>query len=191
MAAQLSACTKEEQRAVIRILWATGVPGAEINHKPSEQYGNSALPQRSVYEWISTFRNRSTIITDEERPGRPFTCTTQEGTEGVRAMILGNRWVSVETVTHHVRISNGSAHGVSQDLFGFHKVCARWVPKQFTREHKRNCLTICQGLLNRYRSEDDAFCDALSLATRRGPTITLQKETSANGMETSDTASRK
>jgi hypothetical protein len=122
------------------------------------------------------FRNGSTIFIDEERSGRLSTYTIEEGTEGVRAMILDNRPVSVEDVTHHLRISNGSAHGVTQDRFGFHKICARWVPKQLTREHKRNCLIICQGLLNRYRNEGDALWDALSPAKICGSTITLQKE---------------
>ena len=57
MAAPLSVCTKEEQRSVIRFLWSEGVSGAEIHRRLSAQYGNSVLPQRSVYEWIEKFEN--------------------------------------------------------------------------------------------------------------------------------------
>jgi hypothetical protein len=39
-------CTKEEQRAVIRFLWAEGVPGAEMYSRMSVQYGNSVVSQR-------------------------------------------------------------------------------------------------------------------------------------------------
>jgi hypothetical protein len=35
--------TKEEQRAVIRFLWAEGAPGAEIHRRLSAQYGNSCF----------------------------------------------------------------------------------------------------------------------------------------------------
>ena len=52
MATPLAVCTKEEQRAVIRFLWLEGMPGAEIHWRLSTQYGDSALPRRSVYEWI-------------------------------------------------------------------------------------------------------------------------------------------
>lgn len=41
MATPLSICTEEEQLAVIRFLWAEGVPGAEISGRISASYGNS------------------------------------------------------------------------------------------------------------------------------------------------------
>jgi len=52
MAAALSVCTKEDQRSVICFLWSEGVSGAEILLRLSAQYGNSVLPQRSVYKRI-------------------------------------------------------------------------------------------------------------------------------------------
>jgi hypothetical protein len=55
-------CTKEEQRAVIRFLWAEGVLGAEMHRRISVQYGNSVVSQRMVYEWIERFKNGRTII---------------------------------------------------------------------------------------------------------------------------------
>jgi hypothetical protein len=62
----LFVCTKEEQRAVIRFLWAEGVPGAEMHRKISVQYGNSVVSQRMVYEWIERFKNGGTSIKHEE-----------------------------------------------------------------------------------------------------------------------------
>jgi hypothetical protein len=59
-------CTKEEQRAVIRSLWAEGVPGAEMHIRISVQYGNSVVSQRMVYEWIERFENGRTSIKHEE-----------------------------------------------------------------------------------------------------------------------------
>jgi hypothetical protein len=63
----------------------------------------------------------------------------------------------------------------SKTDMGFTKVCARWVPKQLTGEHKGNILTSCPGLLNCYREEGDAFSGALPLGMKHGSTITLQK----------------
>jgi hypothetical protein len=34
-----------------------GESGAAIHQRLSAQYGNSVLPQRSVYEWIEKFKN--------------------------------------------------------------------------------------------------------------------------------------
>ena len=56
MSARLSVCTKEEHRSVIRYLWAEGVKGAEIHERLRTQYGDNALPRRSVYEWIEMFK---------------------------------------------------------------------------------------------------------------------------------------
>jgi hypothetical protein len=91
MAGPLFVCTKEELRAVIRFLWAEGGQGAEIHRRLSAQYGNSVLPQRSIYERIAMFKNGRTNVTDDERSGCPSTSTTEENTERVRAMILDNR----------------------------------------------------------------------------------------------------
>jgi len=61
-------CTKEEQRAVIRFLWSEGVPGAEIHRRLSTQYGDSALPRRSVYESISQELNLHVTGVSSKRP---------------------------------------------------------------------------------------------------------------------------
>ena len=71
MLARLSVCTKEEQRSIIRFLWAEGVKGAEIHARLCTQYGDKALPRRSVYEWIEIFKNGRTSVMDAETSGRP------------------------------------------------------------------------------------------------------------------------
>jgi hypothetical protein len=73
MSARLSVCTKEEQRSVIRFLWAEGVKGAEIHARLCTQYGDNALTRRSVYEWIEMFKNGRTSVMDAERSGRTST----------------------------------------------------------------------------------------------------------------------
>jgi transposase len=59
-------CTKEEQRAVVHLLWAEGVPGAEMHRKISAQYGNSVMSQQMVYEWIKRFKNGHTSNKHQE-----------------------------------------------------------------------------------------------------------------------------
>ena len=88
MLARLSICTREEQRSVIRFLWAEGVKGAEIHTRLCTQYGNNTLPRRSVYEWIEMFENGRTSVMDAERSGRPSTSTFVDGVLGRREIIL-------------------------------------------------------------------------------------------------------
>jgi len=56
MSARLAVCTKEEQRSVIRFMWAEGVKGAKIHARLCTQYGYNALPRRSVYEWTESLK---------------------------------------------------------------------------------------------------------------------------------------
>jgi len=91
IAAPLSVCTKEEQRGGIRFLWSEGETGAEIHRRLSAQYGDRALPRRSVYEWIEKFQHGRTSVKDEERAERPSTSITDSNVEDARAMILEKR----------------------------------------------------------------------------------------------------
>jgi len=91
MAAPISVFTKGEQRGVIRFLSSEGVTGAQIHQRLLAQYGDSALPRRSVYEWIQKFQEGRTSVKDEERTGRPSTSITDSNVEDTRAMILENR----------------------------------------------------------------------------------------------------
>jgi len=135
MAAPLAVCTKEGQRAVIPFLCSEGVSGAEIHRRLSIQYGDSALPHRSVYELIEQFKIGRTNVTHEEGAGRPSTSTTDEKIQQAREMVLANLRVAIDEVACSLQISHGSAYQIIHEL-GFHKICARWVPRELTAQHK-------------------------------------------------------
>ena len=42
-------------------------------------------------------------------------------------------------------------------MLEYRKVCARWVPRTLTQEHKEHCMQVCQELLNQYEAEGDSF----------------------------------
>ena len=46
-------------------------------------------------------------------------------------------------------------------MLEYRKVCARWVPRMFTREHKEQRMQVCQELLNQYEAEGDSFLDSI------------------------------
>jgi hypothetical protein len=65
----LQDCTVEEQRGVVRLLWAEGVKPVEIHRRMLAQYGHSTICHRKVYEWVERFksgRTRSRFTSDEE-----------------------------------------------------------------------------------------------------------------------------
>ena len=112
----------------MKFLWAEGVKGAEIHTCLCTQYGDNALPRRSVYEWIEMFKNGRTSVMDAECSGQPPTSTTDKKLEEARAIILIDRIVTIEEIVLQLGISQGMAYSLVRDILGFHKVAARWVP---------------------------------------------------------------
>ena len=127
MAAPLSVCTKEEQRSVIWLLWSESVSGTAFHQTLSAQYGNSVIPQRSVYEWIEKLKNSRTNVTHNKAAGRPPTAITEDNIERARDMVLLDGLVTINEVAHVMLISHGSAYEMMHNKLGFHKVCAIWV----------------------------------------------------------------
>jgi len=78
MDAPLQDCTIEEQRGVVRFLWAEGVKLVEVHRRILVQYGQSTMSQRKVYGWVERFKSCRTPVTDEGRSGRPSTSRTQD-----------------------------------------------------------------------------------------------------------------
>jgi len=74
----LQDCTIEEQRGVVRFLWAEGVKSAEIHRRMLAQYGQSTMIQRKVYEWVERFKSGRTRVTDEGRSGQPSTSRSRK-----------------------------------------------------------------------------------------------------------------
>ena len=91
MAALLSVCTKEAHRSVIQFLWSEAVSGTAIHQRLSAQYGNSVLPQWSVYEWIEKLKNGRTNVTHDKGAGRPSMAITEDGIELAGDMVLLDR----------------------------------------------------------------------------------------------------
>jgi len=78
MDAPLQDCTIEEQRGVVRFLWAEGVKPVEIHRRMLAQYGQSTMKQGKVYEWVEKFKSGRTRVTDECLSGRPSTSRSRK-----------------------------------------------------------------------------------------------------------------
>jgi len=86
---------------------------------------------------------------------------TNDNIERIRDMVLLDRRPTIDKVANCLQISHGSAYEIIHNRLGFHKVCARWIPKQLTMLHKQTRLNICQQNLDRYVKEGDTFLDRI------------------------------
>jgi hypothetical protein len=142
---------------VISFLWAEGVPGGHIHQRMCAYYGDNAIYRRVDYECMDMFKNGHTSMTDAERLGHPTTATITQNEERARVLFLQNRRVMVDEIAKQLNTNIQSAYSVVHDNLQFHEVCARWVPKELTDEHKHMCLDVCSCHLARYCKEGDNF----------------------------------
>ena len=77
--------------------------------------------------------NGISSLTDSPRPGQAHRV---EAITAVEATVKENRRVTVNEIAAHMDMSHGSAHHIVHDVLQFHKVSARWVPRQLTAELK-------------------------------------------------------
>ena len=84
---------------------------------------------------------------------RPSTAITKDNIERTRDIVLLDRQVTIDEVAHVLQISHGLAYEMMHNKLGFHKVCARWVPKQLTELHKQMHVDICRKHLDHYGNE--------------------------------------
>jgi len=78
MDALLQDCTIEEQRGLVRFLWAEGVKPVEIHRHMLAQYGQNTTSQRKIYEWVERFKLGRTRFTVEGRSDQPSTSRSRK-----------------------------------------------------------------------------------------------------------------
>ena len=78
MDSPLQDCTIEEQRGIVRFVWAEGAKPMEIHCCMLAQYGQSTMSQRKVYEWVERFKWGRTRVTDVGHSGRPSTSRSRK-----------------------------------------------------------------------------------------------------------------
>ena len=156
------------QRAVIEFLVKEEIPAAEIHQRLQRAYGSVCMGASSVRRWVKHFKDGNTSIQDEPRSGRPRTASTERNKKKVDEIIQDDRHVTVDTMARTLGIGHNAVQEMIESL-GYRKVCARWVPRLLTKEHKGQRKAITSELLQRYRHEGDDFL--LRIVTKAGFTI--------------------
>ncbi|XP_035210768.1 histone-lysine N-methyltransferase SETMAR-like [Stegodyphus dumicola] len=103
------------------------------------------------------FENGHTDIDDAEREGRPSTATNAETAARLNECILANRRITIDEILNELDISHGSVYKIIADHLKFRKVCARWVPRLLTEEHKEKRFESAFAFLQRYQTEGNEF----------------------------------
>ena len=78
MVAPFEACTREEQRSVIRFLGSDCVNPSEIHPRMKMQCGDACLSLQQVNDWDRKCKRGGSSVADAARSGRPHTADTPE-----------------------------------------------------------------------------------------------------------------
>jgi len=144
------------QHAVIEFLVKEEIPAAEIHQRIQRAYGSVCMGASSVRRLVKHFKNGNTSIQDQPQSGHPQTASTERNKERVDEIIQDNRRVTVDTIARTL----GLWHNAVQEMIessGYRKVCARWVPRLLTEDHKGQRKAITSELLQRYRHKGNDF----------------------------------
>jgi len=86
-------------------------------------------------------------VGEDPRHGRPSTSTNDDHVERVRAVIRGNRRLTVRDVADEVGLSIGSCHQIFTEKLQMCRVSAKFVLRLLTDDQKENRVEISQELL--------------------------------------------
>ena len=137
-------------------------------------YGNVMNPQ-NVTNWCREFSEGRTDVHDEQRSSRPSLISDDllQETEGE---IRANGSVTIRELHHIIpEVSKTTIHEAVTEKLGYRKLCARWLPKLLTDDHKTKRMGSALKFLARYAQETDEFLYSIVTGF---PLVSSPKETS-------------
>lgn len=161
MSAPILNPAKCEVRSVIRYLVAKGNAPCQIFNEIQTIYGHCVMNQNNVYKWCREFKAGRTSVHDENRSGRP-SIVTDELVRKIDEMVRDDRRLTLDEISALVpQISRSLLHEIVTETLGFRKLCARWVPKQLTDQHKLHRVASARQFLERFEQEGEKFIDSI------------------------------
>ena len=119
------------------------------------------MSDSSVREWCRKFRDGRTDVHDEGGQGR-HSNVTDELVQKVDQCVSGNRRFTIPGLPEEFpQISRTNLYRTVTDRLGYHKFCARWVPKQLTDLHKIQRMGSALTFLQRYWEEVKELLDRI------------------------------
>lgn len=110
-----------------------------------------------VRRWVRQFKEGRDTVHDEERSGRP-SVVSDDLVCSVEEKIKENRKFTITDLAHEFpQVSRTVMYEIVTEKLGFHKLCARWVPKLLTERHKKQRMGSALEFCTRYDKDGDQF----------------------------------
>jgi hypothetical protein len=130
--------TRSKQRAVIEFLVAEKESVGNIHKRLCAVYGSCAIDRSTVGCWVQRVKASGSgemVLHDRPWSGHPATATSADMLQHADGIIHKYRHITSQQLAIQLSVSNGSAIAIA-DALEYSKVCARWVPRSLTTEHR-------------------------------------------------------
>ncbi|GFT76564.1 HTH_48 domain-containing protein [Trichonephila clavipes] len=150
-----------EIRSVIQFLTAKNVSVAEIHRQISDVYGPNVMSSSKVRKWVRAFKDGRENVHDEPHSDRP-SVITDDLVNTVDEKIREDRRFTISTsALEFPNVGRTTLHKVVSEKLKFRKLCAHWVPRLLTEEHKLKKMACALDFLDRYHKEGDQFLERI------------------------------
>ena len=125
----------------------------------SKVYGEIFMSDGSVREWCRKFKEGRTDVHDEDGHGRKSVATVGlvERVD-VDQVVRGKRRFTISELSEEFpEISRSALYTIVSKDLGYWKLCAHWVPKMLTDDHKTQHIASALTFLTRYHNEVEDF----------------------------------
>ena len=120
---------------------------------------------KNIRKWCREFAFGRTEIHDEKPSGRPSTCS--ETVAKVEETMRKDRRVSVDEPCVSIpEVSRTTVYRILTDMLQYRKVCATWIPRLLSEDHKWQRLDSAHEFFRRYANEKDNFWIRLTRARK-------------------------
>jgi hypothetical protein len=120
---------------------------------------------------VERFQNRKQNVSDEHRSGRPVSVVTETVKHQIEQRIHDYRRVTIDETAVEFNMSYCSVYSIVHDDLGY----SRWVPRQWSDDHKHAWLIICQEHLDHNVMKETPFSIELWQGTSPGYTFMNQR----------------
>ncbi|KAF2887663.1 hypothetical protein ILUMI_18510 [Ignelater luminosus] len=116
--------SKTEYRLVIKYLSLKGLSEKEIYDDMSITLEDQCPSYSTIKNWVTDFERSRKDVTDEKRPGRLISASTQENIDAVHDMILKNRRIGLKRISETLNISYRRGFHIADNEFKMRKLFA-------------------------------------------------------------------
>jgi DNA-binding MarR family transcriptional regulator len=134
-----------KQRAVTEFLLAENESITTIHRRLTNVYGDMAVDKSTVSRWakrLASSEQGQGNVSDLPGSGRPSTAATPATMPRADSHIRNVRGITTRELAAVLVIGKGSVDKIIHQL-GYSKVCALWVPRSLTEEHKEERTIKC------------------------------------------------